>query len=205
MYKEFEEDFVLEYGDIDVEAFNTASLSMKLRQFVQGGIYSGEGKERIWDQLHTIRIEALRSLMEDAGQPILCAIQFRFELEMIREAFGADVPYIGGGVSATQGSVLIDKWNRKEIPLLVCHPRALMYGANLQSGGSIVLWYGLTWSLEQYLQLNKRIHRQGQVSTVVIHHFIMKDTVDVRVAKALIAKENVQKAVLEYFRGGYND
>jgi SNF2 family DNA or RNA helicase len=198
-YKEFEKDFIFEYGDIEVEAFNTAALSSKLRQFVQGGIYVDQGKDRTWRQLHTIRIEALKALIEETGQPILCAIQFKFELEMLKEAFGA-IPYIGGGVSAKEGDRIIGQWNRGEIPLLVCHPKALSHGANLQSGGSIILWYGLTWSLEQYLQLNARLYRQGQLKTVVVHHFVMSGTIDVRVAKALIAKESVQQAVLDYMR-----
>lgn len=198
-YKEFEKDFILEYGDIEVEAFNTAALSSKLRQFVQGGIYVGQGKDRTWEQLHTIRVEALKSLIEETGQPILCAIQFKFELEMLRTAFG-NVPYIGGGVSAKEGDRIIGQWNDGKLPLLICHPKALSHGANLQSGGSIVLWYGLTWSLEQYLQLNARLYRQGQLKTVVIHHFVMSGTIDERVADALVKKENVQQAVLDYMR-----
>ena len=199
LYKELEKDFVLEYGDLEVEAFNAAALSSKLRQFVQGGIYHGEGTERTWEQLHTIRVEALKALIEESGQPILCAIQFKFELEMLRKAFG-NVPYVGGGITAKEGDATIKKWNRGEIPLLVCHPRALSHGANLQSGGSIILWYGLTWSLEQYLQLIKRLHRQGQTNGVVVHHFVMRDTIDTRVVKALMSKEKVQKAILDYMR-----
>jgi len=199
-YKDFEKEFVYEYGDIEVEAFNTAALSSKLRQFVQGGLYTGEGAERTWHQVHDIRIKALEALIEESGQPILCAIQFKFELEMLRKAFG-EVPYIGGGVSASRGAEILANWNRREIPLLVCHPAALSHGANLQTGGNIILWYGLTWSLEQYQQLIKRLHRQGQNQGVVVHHFVMSGTIDTRVAKALIAKENVQKAVLDYMKG----
>ena len=200
-YKLFEKEFVYEHGDIEVEAFNTAALSSKLRQFVQGGLYSGEGSERTWHQVHDIRLKALEALIEESGQPILCAIQFKFELEMLRKKFGATVPYIGGGVSAKDGATILDAWNRREIPLLVCHPAALSHGANLQTGGNIILWYGLTWSLEQYLQLIARLYRQGQTKGVVVHHFVMDGTIDARVAKALIAKENVQQAVLDYMKG----
>jgi SNF2 family DNA or RNA helicase len=199
-YKQFEKEFVYEYGDIEVEAFNTASLSSKLRQFVQGGLYSGEGKERTWHQVHDIRVKALKSLIEESGQPILCAIQFRFELEILRQHFGKNLPYIGGGVSAKAGTETIRKWNARELPLLVCHPAALSHGANLQTGGNIILWYGLTWSLEQYQQLIARLYRQGQLNAVVVHHFIMSGTIDDRVAKALVNKEQVQTAVLDYFR-----
>lgn len=199
-YKEFEKEFILEYGDLEVEAFNAASLSCKLRQFVQGGIYNGEGKDRTWTQLHDIRLKALETLIEETSQPILCAIQFKFELELLRERFG-NIPFIGGGVSAKEGEAIINRWNAGEVPLLLCHPKSLSHGANLQTGGHIILWYGLTWSLEQYLQLIKRLHRQGQEKGVIVHHFVMQRTIDTRVASALMNKENVQKAILDYLRG----
>lgn len=199
-YKTFEKEFVYEYGDLEVEAFNTASLSSKLRQFVQGGLYSGDGKDRTWHQIHDIRIKALKTLIEESGQPILCAIQFKFELEMLRAEFGS-IPYIGGGVSAREGASILERWNKRELPLLICHPAALSHGANLQTGGNIILWYGLTWSLEQYLQLIARLYRQGQTKGVVVHHFVMRGTIDTRVAKALMSKENVQRAVLDYMKG----
>ena len=197
-YRQLEKDFLLEIGQIEVEAFNSASLSSKLRQFIQGGLYDGEGKDRTWHQVHTLRVDALEALIEETSQPILCAIQFRFELEMLRARFGNSVPYIGGGVSALAGAKTIESWNKGDVPLLVCHPAALSHGANLQAGGHILLWYGLPWSLEQYQQLIARLHRQGQLNTVVINHLLMHETIDVRIAKALKNKERVQTAILEY-------
>ena len=200
-YRELEREFVLELGeDGVVEAFNAASLSSKLRQFIQGGVYEGEGSSRITHHVHDIKLSALEDLVETTGKPILCAIQFRFELDQIRKSF-PDAPYIGGGTKPEDSTRVINEWNKGKIPLLLCHPKSLSHGANLQTGGHIILWYGLTWSLEQYLQLIGRLHRQGQTETVVIHHFIMQGTLDTRVAKALRKKESVQKAVLSYFRG----
>lgn len=202
-YKRFEKEFILSQESFEVEAFNAATLSSKLRQFVQGGLYVDTENGRTYEVLHNIRLRALEQLIEESGQPILCAIQFKFELEMLRNTFG-NIPYVGGGVSAAEGTRIIDRWNKREIPLLVCHPKALSHGANLQTGGNIILWYGLTWSLEQYLQLIKRLHRQGQTNGVIVHHFVMKNTIDSRVAAALMAKQNVQDAVLDYFRGRHD-
>jgi SNF2 family DNA or RNA helicase len=203
-YKQLEKEFLLEIGGSEVEAFNSASLSSKLRQFIQGGLYEGEGAERIWHNVHDVRIKALKALAEETGQPILVAIQFRFELDQIRSEFGK-VPYIGGGVPPKERSAVITRWNKREVPLLVCHPKALSHGANLQTGGSIILWYGLPWSLEQYIQLTARLHRQGQRRAVVCHHFVMSGTIDQRVVTALRNKEKVQTAVLEYLRGNHEN
>jgi len=205
-YNKFEKEFLYEHEGIEVEAFNTASLSSKLRQFVQGALYTGEGNPRPFEVVHELKLNALKSLVEETNQPILCAIQFRFEIEMISAAFQkslGSIPYIGGGISAKRGAEIIEKWNRREIPLLLCHPASLSHGANLQTGGNIILWYSLPWSLEHYLQLIKRLHRQGQERTVIVHHLIMEGTIDEQVAKALQRKDRVQTAVLEYFRGKY--
>jgi SNF2 family DNA or RNA helicase len=198
-YKLLEKDFFLALDDNEEMAvFNAASLSMKLRQFLQGAVYTDENHN--YTVFHEEKLKVLKSMVEEAGgSSILCAIQFRFELDMIKKVF-PKVPYIAGGVSASTATKLINQWNRGELPLLLCHPASLSHGVNLQTGGHTVLWYGLTWSLEQYLQLNKRLHRNGQKSAVVIHHLIVPDSVDERVMKALKAKFKTQSELLDYLR-----
>lgn len=216
LYKKLEKEFFLELENAeDLEVFNAASLSMKLRQVVQGGVYTGtkvgnnlylnpEGKEvkvNPHERLHKAKLNVLKALVEEAnGQGILCAIQFKFELEMIRELY-PDVAVIAGGCSAIESAKHIKAWNAGELPLLVCHPSSISHGVNLQSGSHILLWYSLTWSLEQYLQLNKRLHRFGQKNVVVVHHLVAKGTVDERVMAALKAKFKGQKALLDYLKG----
>jgi len=193
-YKQFEREFFLELeGGAEIEAPQVAQHSMKLRQFVQGGLYDEEG---VWHLLHDIKLRALKELVEtSAGQPILCAIQFKGELAQIQKAF-KDVPVIAGGTSAKQGSEYIRQWNSGEIPLLLCHPASLSHGVNLQAGGHLLIWYGLTWSLEQYVQLTGRLYRQGQKNGVIVHHLVMKGTVDEAVMTALARKDTSQKDLL---------
>lgn len=195
----------LEESGESIEAFNAMSLSMKLRQFVQGGIYDPEDIDLPADRrrvtfIHDAKLKALEELVESsAGQPILCAIQFRFELAMIRKKF-PKAPIIAGGTSAEEAQKYIRSWNSGDIPLLLCHPASLSHGVNLQTGGNIILWYGLTWSLEQYLQFNARLHRSGQLNTVVINHFVIANTIDEKVMKALKNKFKNQRELLEYLR-----
>ena len=197
-YKELEKKFFIELEEAKVEAFSAASLSMKLRQFVQGGMYIDGGKS--YQTIHKLKLEALHDLVESScGQGILCAIQFRFELDMISKMFPG-VPYIAGGVGSKVATEHIRAWNRSEYPLMLCHPASLSHGTNLQFGSYIMLWYGLTWSLEQYLQLNKRLHRLGQTHTVIIHHLLMEGTIDQRVMKALKHKFNTQKEFLDFLK-----
>lgn len=204
-YKTLEDEFFLELDDAEIEAPNTAQLSMKLRQFVQGGLYyDDEEFKRQWTEIHQIKLDALADMIDtSAGQPILCAIQFRFELEMVQKRFGK-IPVIAGGTSGKQASTYIRQWNEGGIPLLLCHPASLSHGVNLQAGGHILLWYGLTWSLEQYIQLTGRLYRQGQKAGVVVHHLVMENTVDEAVMTALANKNTGQEAMLDYLKAYHN-
>ena len=112
-----------------------------------------------------------------------------------------NTPIIAGGTSASDTATYIKKWNNKDIPLLLCHPASLSHGVNLQAGSHIIVWYGLTWSLEQYLQLNARLHRQGQKRGVVVHHFVCEGTIDEKIMTALKSKFKGQRQLLEYLKG----
>lgn len=200
-YKILEKDFLLslEGEDDVVGVFSAASLSMKLRQFLQGAVYTDE--HRNYSIVHKEKLAVLKSMVEEAnGQGILCAIQFRFELDMIKKVF-PKAEVIAGGVPARKANRIIADWNAKKVPLLLCHPASISHGVNLQQGSHLLLWYGLTWSLEQYLQLNKRLHRIGQTKTVVIHHLVVKGSVDERIMSALKAKFKTQSELLDYLRG----
>lgn len=194
-YSDFEKEFRLEIHDIECTAVNAASLSMKLRQFLQGFLYTEEKTIRV----HDAKIKALKSLVEETDTPILCAIQFKEEIAMIREAF-PDTPLIAGGVKADEANKIIRDWNEGKIPLLLCHPASISHGVNLQSGGSIVLWYCCTWSLEQYQQFNARLYRQGQTKNVIVNHLVVAGTIDAKVAKVLKEKDFNQRKLLDYLR-----
>ena len=200
-YKQLEDNFFLEFADAEATAFNAAALSMKLRQFLQGAVYLDVAvptTNRAHQVLHSLKTEALKEVLETSGgQPILCPIQFKFERQMINKALKQEVPCIAGGTKVNTAKYYIRAWNNGEIPLLLCHPASIGHGTNLQMGGHIVLWYGLPWNLDQYLQLNGRVYRQGQKNAVIINHFIIKDTIDERVIKVLKTKGATQKMLLE--------
>jgi len=196
-YKLLEDQFYLEFTEADATAFSAAALSMKLRQFIQGAVYTDQ-KDGSFYPLHQIKIDALKELLEtSSGQSILCPIQFKFELKMIREFIDKSIPCIAGGTSIAESNTLIKAWNDGKLPLLLCHPASIGHGVNLQAGGHIMLWFGLTWSLEHYKQLNGRLNRQGQKNaSVTINHLIMKNTVDERVVKVLKDKDATQSKLL---------
>ena len=116
----------------------------------------------------------------------------------MKKEFGLEVPYLGGGMSAKFGDDVATRWNAGELPVLLAHPASVAHGLNLQAGGHAVAWFTPTWSLEEYLQFNARVWRQGQKSdTVVVHHLTATDTVDEIVFAALAAKKNVQQSLLD--------
>ena len=204
IYRSLEENYVFEFGENTVAAKNSGVLTMKLRQLIQGAMYVDEcGKYEVF---HSAKIEGLREILEQAnGDPILCPIQFKFELSELRKAFGPDVPAIVGGVPAQTQTRILDAWDRRELPLLLCHPGALSHGLNLQDGGRIVCWYSLTWDLEQYRQLIGRLARQGQKRPVLVTHLVAGGTVDRRVVSVLKDKEATQSDFLMAMKKYFTD
>lgn len=204
-YKQLEKDFFTEIADEKIEAINAMSRSMKLRQFIQGGLYHEDDADLASDRrrvtyIHNQKLKALEEIVEGAaGQGIICAIQFRFELRMIKKKF-PKAPIVAGGTKPIDALRYFQEWNDGEIPLLLCHPASLAHSINLQRGSHIILFYGLPWSLEHYLQLIARVDRSGQKNRVIVHHLIVKGSIDEKVFKALSLKIKGQSNFLNFLR-----
>ena len=177
---------VISLEEEEIDAVNAAALSGKLLQMANGAVYTEE-KEIV--NIHDRKLDALEDLIEGAnGKPVLIAYWYNHDLQRIKERFK---------VREIKTSQDIKDWNNGEIPVAVIHPASAGHGLNLQSGGSTLVWFGLTWSLELYQQTNARLHRQGQTETVVIHHIIAKNTIDEDVMKALRRKEKTQSDLID--------
>ena len=186
IYDDFREDMVVALKDDEIDAVNAASLSGKLLQMANGAVYNEE-KEVV--HIHDRKLDALEDLIEGAnGKPVLIAYWFNHDLERIKNRFA---------IREIKNSKDIRDWNNGEIPVAVIHPASAGHGLNIQFGGSTIIWFGLTWSLELYQQTNARLWRQGQNNTVIIHHIIAKSTIDEDVMKALRKKEKVQSALID--------
>lgn len=186
VYHDLREDMVVALKDEEIDAVNAAVLSGKLLQMANGAVYNEE-KDII--HIHEQKLDALEDLIEGAnGKPVLVAYWYNHDLQRIKERFS---------VREIKTSQDIKDWNNGDIPVAVIHPASAGHGLNIQFGGSTIIWFGLTWSLELYQQTNARLWRQGQKSTVVIHHIIAKDTIDEDVMKALRKKEKIQSALID--------
>lgn len=186
IYSKFKDDMVTKLGDEEIDAVNAAVLSGKLLQMANGAVYDSENKTHI---IHDKKLDALEDLIEGAnGKPVLVAYWFKHDLERIRNRFP---------VRQIKASKDIEDWNDGNIPIAVIHPASAGHGLNLQSGGSTLIWFGLTWSLELYQQTNARLYRQGQNETVIIHHILTKGTIDEDVMAALTRKEETQASLID--------
>lgn len=194
-YDEMESYLVASFKDNSVTAANAAAATGKCRQIANGGVYYGEGKTA---QVHKAKLEALVDLIEELqGRPALVAYEYEHDLIRLREVLGAEVPYIGGGVSAKRFQEIEQAWNRGELPVLLAQPQSVAHGLNLQGVGAAVIWHSLTWNLEDYEQFIRRVWRQGQTERIVVHHLVAKDTIDEVVMKTLQAKDKTQRTLLE--------
>lgn len=197
IYRDLEKNFVYKMVDDDGEitAVNSAVLSNKLLQLANGAIYDDDGKTA---EIHDHKLEALEEIVQEAqGQPILVFYQYKHDLERILKKFPE-------AQQLNPNSDDVKKWNQGKIPILLAQPQSAGHGLNLQEGGHIGVWFGLTWSLEYYQQANARIDRSGQTQPVIIHHLVTENTIDERVMNVLMGKAKRQdelltavKAVLE--------
>ena len=186
-YDELKKSLVLELPGGEVTAANAASLTLKLSQMANGAIYTDDKKVV---NIHDRKLDALEDLVESAnGQPVLVAYWFKHDKDRIQKRMEAR--------ELKEPQDFAD-WNAGKIPVALIHPASAGHGLNLQQGGSILIWFGLTWSLELYKQINARLWRQGQQScTVIIQHIVAKGTIDERILKVLEHKDGTQAALID--------
>ena len=191
-YDDFSKELFLEFEDVELEAMSAAILANKLLQFSSGAIYVNE--EHDWKTIHTCKLDALEELIEEnPTENILLAYGYKHTLKRILTRFPE-------AVVLDKDPATIDRWNAGGIKLLVAHPMSAAHGLNLQSGGSMLVWMDLPWSLEGYSQLCGRLWRQGQEKPVRVVHLVCEGTIDNRVVKVLREKGAVQNDLLEALR-----
>ena len=187
IYEQLKDDMFIDIREEEIDVANAATLSNKLQQLANGAIY-GADKKVI--RIHDGKLDALEDLIESAnGKPVLVAYWFKHDLERIKERF----PFVREIKTPDD----IKAWNKGEILVGIIHPASAGHGLNLQQGGSTMIWFGLTWSLELYQQTIARLYRQGQTKTVVVHHIVTEGTIDELMLVSLDRKEKRQDALID--------
>lgn len=191
-YDDLKKDLVLQLPDGEITAANAAALTGKLCQMANGAIYTDDGETT---NIHERKLDALEDIIESAaGKPILIAYWFKHDLVRITDR----LTKLQVKFSKLDSSESIRRWNSVELPIGLIHPASAGHGLNLQSGGSYLVWFGLTWSLELYQQTNARLWRQGQTAeTVVVQHIVAKGTIDERILQVLTDKDKSQSALID--------
>lgn len=190
IYDEMERECIVELEKKDViMAGSRAVVTNKLLQMANGAVY---GEDRKVSIIHDIKLDALQEIIEaNEGKSIMVFYNYQHDYDRLVERFKCFKP------KTLKTKENIERWNKGEIELLLVHPASMGHGLNLQAGGSIIVWFSLTWSLELYLQANARLYRQGQQNAVVINHLVMEKTVDVDVMRALTDKKVNQDELIE--------
>lgn len=194
-YIDFEKNKVIELfepedgEEKEINAVNAAALCNKLLQFANGAVYD---EDRNTYEVHDIKLEALKEIIDDAnGKPVLVAWSFQHDRDRIMKYLKAYKPR-----ELKKPQDIID-WNNGKVQVMLAHPASAGHGLNLQAGGNIIVWFGLTWSLELFQQFNARLYRQGQKNNVIIHYLVMHGTYDVEVIHALQRKDRRQSALMD--------
>lgn len=186
-YRRLERDLLLPFADGDVVVGSASVLSNKLLQLANGAVYDENGGVR---EIHAAKLDALEDVVDAAnGKPVLVFYTYRHDLHRLRRKFP--------NARTLETARDVEDWNARRIPMLLAHPASSGHGLNLQAGGNIIVWFGLTWSLELYQQANARLHRQGQKESVIVHHLVAEGTIDEDVMRALESKRAGQDALLE--------
>lgn len=205
-YESFEREMFMQLDQHMVEVFNQAALMNKCLQFSQGAVYPIAGITELWEPIHDLKLDILEDIIEEAqGNPILCSYAFKVDAERIIKRFGKDLDVINLTECKSESALnnAMNRWVKGELPLMIGHPQSMGHGIDgLQKRGRHLAHFGLTWSLDLYLQFNARIRRQGQGASVMCHRIMITNTLDQAQALALDGKATTQaglrKAVKDY-------
>lgn len=188
-YKKLEKELLLPLEESDVVANTAAVLTNKLLQMANGAVYDENGEVK---EIHDAKLKAIDDVIEAAnGKPVLVFYSYKHDLDRLSKHLK------NKDFRVLNTSKDIEAWNKGKVPIMLVHPASAGHGLNLQFGGNIIVWFGLTWSLELYQQANARLYRQGQQQSVLVNHIISKGTIDEDVMKALENKEVGQEALLQ--------
>ena len=196
-YKAFEREKIYELSNTkEISVLNAATLSNKLLQFANGAIYD---EDKNVHEIHELKLEALREIIEDAnGKSVLVAWSYQFDRDRILNYLKDYNP------RELKTAEDIKEWNSGNVQVMLAHPASAGHGLNLQAGGNIIVWYGLTWSLELYQQFNARLYRQGQKKGIIVHHLIMQGTHDEDVIRAIKSKDKQQESLMASIKARIN-
>ena len=190
-YRQLERDLLLELDEGQITAASAGVLTGKLLQLCNGAVYDSEKRPLA---IHNCKVEAFLEVLEQLnGQH--CLVFYNFQHD--RDRLLAALEPLGLRVRVYQSAADEDAWNAGEVDVLLAHPASCAYGLNLQNGGHHIVWFGLTWSLEQYEQANKRLHRQGQRHPVIVHHLVVQGGMDEDVIESLRTKGDTQEALMD--------
>ena len=198
-YKELEDEFYLRLEQGEIVASNAAVVGGKLRQFSNGAIYMYDDcDERFWGKVHDYKLDMLDSILSELnGFPCLVFYEFQSDKERILARW-PETPCLGGGISPKESTKIIDDFNAGKIPMLIAHPKSAAHGLNLQEFSNRVIWFGMTWNLEWYIQAIARLAREGQQHEFVfVHHIVCVGTRDERVKEVLELKDQTQQSLLK--------
>lgn len=204
-YKEMEKELLLSFDSgHELEIDSAASLCNRCLQFANGACYKAPGNPE-WENIHDLKLDALADIVEEsAGKPILVMYEFQHDAEKMLKKY-PQARRIKSDLPEHEFNEIVAQWNAGQLPMLIGHPASIGHGLNIQAGSNLMVWYGLNWSLELYLQAMARLRRQGQKLPVIAHRIMTRDTWDEVVRLRLASNQETEQSMrsaIEDYRSG---
>lgn len=199
VYEALKKEFVTDYGNGTITAGNALTRLLRLQQIASGWVKHDDqietGIEGALVRVDRAKEEALQDVLEDlaADEPVVVFCRFRHDLDTVHAVAVA----LGRTSLELSGSrnELAD-WQAGQAPILAVQIQSGGVGIDLVRARYCV-YFTLEWSLGNYLQSRKRIHRPGQTRSCTMIHLVCEKTVDHQIYQALEAREAVVESVLK--------
>jgi SNF2 family DNA or RNA helicase len=208
LYNEMEEEMLVELGGDEITAANAAVASQKCRQIANGGLKFENKKGYKW--IHDVKCENLVDLLEELeGEPALVGYEFHHDKYRLQSYLAkhapqfAACPFVDGKTKDAVVHKAIRDYQKGRLPALFGNTSLLAHGLNLQDAGGIVIFFSMTWNLEDYEQFIRRVWRQGQTRRVIVYRLLMKDTVDERMVNVVRGNDKEQRRFLKAMEKHY--
>lgn len=191
IYKDLEEDFVAQIRDGVITATNAMVKLLRLQQVTGGCVPTDDG---VAQRVDTAKQDLLTDTLDDIGseEPVVVFCRFRADLDAVHEACQK---LRLSSLELSGRADDLERWQAGGAQVLAVQIASGGTGVDLTRARYSV-YFSVGFSFGDYDQARCRVHRPGQSHPVQHIHLIARNTVDVKLMRALERRAEVVEAIL---------